>query len=129
MAQACLTKVGGIATIALPTSEDDDQLFGADSPLNHARRWRQFGTRMVVVKNGPDGAWLLGKDQDEAHVAVDSIIQPTDTTGAGDSFNAGFLAAFLDGQSPSASAAAGNQLAGRVIRHRGALIPRDAMPS
>ncbi|MEM9057554.1 MAG: PfkB family carbohydrate kinase, partial [Pseudomonadota bacterium] len=51
-----------------------------------------------------------------------------DTTGAGDSFNAAFLAALLDGRTPPEAAAAGNRLAARVIQHRGALIPLDAMP-
>ncbi|MEN7344223.1 MAG: sugar kinase [Pseudomonadota bacterium] len=128
-ARQCLTNVGKIATMVLPTSEDDDKLFGEDTPIAHAKRWREFGTSMVIVKNGPDGAWLLGEDLTETHIAVDEIIKPTDTTGAGDSFNAGFLAAILDGQSPTIAAASGNRLAGQVIQHRGALIPHEAMPA
>ncbi|GAB5413755.1 MAG: hypothetical protein Cons2KO_13580 [Congregibacter sp.] len=49
------------------------------------------------------------------HVQVDEVIQPLDTTGAGDSFNAAFLAAFLHGDSLIGAARAGNRLAARVI--------------
>jgi len=51
-----------------------------------------------------------------------------DTTGAGDSFNAGYLAARLSGRDPRAAVAAGRRLARVVVQHLGAVIPRDAMP-
>ncbi|HEY8610369.1 MAG TPA: PfkB family carbohydrate kinase, partial [Roseomonas sp.] len=51
-----------------------------------------------------------------------------DTTAAGDSFAAAYLAARLKGLLPEAAARAGHRLAGAVIRHPGAIIPRDAMP-
>ena len=43
-------------------------------------------------------------------------------------FGAAYMAARLAGQGPDAAARAGHRLAGTVIRHRGAIIPRDAMP-
>jgi 2-dehydro-3-deoxygluconokinase len=51
-----------------------------------------------------------------------------DTTAAGDSFAAAYLHARLLGKDPEAAAQAGHRLAGQVVRHRGAIIPRDAMP-
>jgi len=45
-----------------------------------------------------------------------------DTTAAGDSFNAGFLATYLDTGNLDDSMAAGAALAARVIGERGALI-------
>jgi 2-dehydro-3-deoxygluconokinase len=51
-----------------------------------------------------------------------------DTTAAGDSFAAAYLAARLAGVEPEAAARAGHRLAGRVVCHPGAIIPRSAMP-
>ena len=51
-----------------------------------------------------------------------------DTTAAGDSFAAAYLAARLRGAAPAEAARAGHALAGAVVRHPGAIIPRDAMP-
>jgi 2-dehydro-3-deoxygluconokinase len=56
---------------------------------------------------------------------VDDVV---DTTAAGDSFAAAYLHARLSGESPRSAAAAGHRLAGQVVRYRGAIIPRDAMP-
>jgi 2-dehydro-3-deoxygluconokinase len=52
-----------------------------------------------------------------------------DTTAAGDSFAAAYLAARLDGAEPAAAALSGHRLAGAVVRHRGAIMPRAAMPA
>jgi 2-dehydro-3-deoxygluconokinase len=52
-----------------------------------------------------------------------------DTTAAGDSFAAAYLAARLAQAEPAAAARAGHRLAGAVVRYRGAIIPRAAMPA
>jgi 2-dehydro-3-deoxygluconokinase len=52
-----------------------------------------------------------------------------DTTAAGDSFAAAYLAARLAGAQPVEAARAGHRLAGVVVCHPGAIIPRSAMPA
>lgn len=52
-----------------------------------------------------------------------------DTTAAGDSFAAAYLAARLEGAEPADAARAGHRLAGVVVCHPGAIIPRSAMPA
>jgi sugar/nucleoside kinase (ribokinase family) len=61
---------------------------------------------LVVVKCGSRGA-LVHANGATTRVAPIQVT-PVDTIGAGDSFNAGFLAAYLAGNSPFGSAAAGN---------------------
>jgi 2-dehydro-3-deoxygluconokinase len=52
-----------------------------------------------------------------------------DTTAAGDSFAAAYIAARLSGADPSEAARAGHRLAGVVVCYPGAIIPRSAMPA
>ena len=62
-------------------------------------------------------------------VAPEPVKDVVDTTAAGDSFGAAYMAARLSGKDPQAAAKAGHRLAGAVIRVRGAIIPVDGMPA
>jgi 2-dehydro-3-deoxygluconokinase len=53
------------------------------------------------------------------------VADVVDTTGAGDGFNAGYLAARLRGLEPTQAVARGQAVAAMVLRSRGALAPRD----
>jgi sugar/nucleoside kinase (ribokinase family) len=57
---------------------------------------RSDGGPIVVVKRGTEGALATRADGAVLRVAA-MPVGPIDTTGAGDSFNAGFLRAWLDG--------------------------------
>lgn len=61
---------------------------------------------LIAVKCGSRGAMV---QQGDRRYEIDPVpVQPVDTIGAGDSFNAGFLCAWLNGASPDQAAAAGN---------------------
>jgi 2-dehydro-3-deoxygluconokinase len=66
----------------------------------------------------------LFSGNETAHVPVPKPCEPVDTTAAGDSFNAAYLAARIAGASALDAASSGHALAGQVIRHRGAIMPR-----
>ena len=110
--------------IALPTYEDEAVLWGDPSPEATMERMRAFGIGEIVVKNGPNGA-VVASAQAHEHVPVPQLVVPVDTTAAGDGFNAGYLAARLSGATPVVAAGAAHRLAGEVIRHSGALMPRS----
>lgn len=111
---------------ALPTFEDEQMLWGDGSAEDTVRRWREAGATLVVAKQGPDGA--LVSDGLGARLVGTRAVRPVDTTGAGDSFNAGCLHALLAGVAADDAVRAGHRLAGIVVQHRGAIIAPEHMP-
>nr|WP_277611242.1 sugar kinase [Microbulbifer celer] len=109
--------------MALLTFEDEQALWGDKRPGSCVKRNTGFGVSELVIKRGAEPV-LLQFDGELSAIDVPRVSSVVDTTGAGDSFNAGYLAARLQGTSPEASIAAGNRCAARVIGHRGAIIPR-----
>jgi 2-dehydro-3-deoxygluconokinase len=109
--------------IALPTFDDEAVLWGDPSPEATVERLQAFGIAEIVVKNGPNSA-LVATAGAQDFVPVPEVLVPVDPTAAGDGFNAGYLAARLSGSEPMQAAAAAHRLAGDVIRHPGALVPR-----
>ena len=109
--------------VALPAFDDEAILWGDPSPESTVDRMQAFGIAEVVVKNGPNSALVAAGDKRE-HVPVPEVVEPIDPMAAGDGFNAGYLAARLTGTAPLDAAMAAHRLAGEVIRHRGAIIPR-----
>ncbi len=51
-----------------------------------------------------------------------------DTTGAGDSFNGGYLATRLAGGGPEAAVEVGRRISAAVVQRIGAIIPIEDMP-
>ncbi|MCA1584953.1 MAG: carbohydrate kinase family protein [Acidobacteria bacterium] len=78
---------------------------------------------VVVIKRGRQGALWLERDRE--HVARGRELQPVDTTGAGDSFNGGFLWAWLHKRPPAQCLAAGNFVGAQSTKKAGGL---DALP-
>jgi 2-dehydro-3-deoxygluconokinase len=109
--------------IALPAFDDEAVLWGDPSPETTVARLQAFGIGEIVVKNGPNSA-LVAAAGGQEFVPVPEVMVPIDATAAGDGFNAGYLAARLAGSDPAAAASAAHRLAGDVIRHPGAFVPR-----
>jgi 2-dehydro-3-deoxygluconokinase len=115
-----------LVDIALPTFDDEEALWGDATPAETLARLRDFGIGEIAIKHGPEGA-MIATEAGLKGVPVPSRLTPLDTTAAGDSFNAGYLAARAEGHDPADAALLGHRLAGIVIGHRGAIVPREAM--
>lgn len=118
---AAVSQAAALADILLPSFDDEARHFGDATPEATARRYLAAGGGVVVVKDGP-AQILLARGGDRWRHRPDPVAEVVDTTAAGDSFNAGFLAAWLDGQGAEDAMRAGAALAGRVIAARGALV-------
>ncbi len=120
-AQRAIAPFLDLVGLALPTFEDEQMVWGDATPADTLAR---YAARKIeaCVKRGGEGC-ILG---DGTTVAVPRRIVPVDTTAAGDAFNAGYLTARLAGRPPEEAARAGHVLAGAVIQHKGAILPKDA---
>jgi 2-dehydro-3-deoxygluconokinase len=115
------------STLVLPSSDDLKRLFGEDlSSERWLDRLSHLGAREAVLKTGGESAWILNGETRNT-LPLEKLAAPFDTTGAGDSFNAGYLAARLSGAKPENAVALGHRLASIVVMHPGAIIPIDAM--
>lgn len=120
-ARAWRDRAIAVADIGLPTLEDEVALGMPADPAAVAAHWQTLGCEETVVKLGAAGCLL----PDGTLVPPPQVLQPVDTSGAGDAFNAGYLAARLAGASPLDAALRGHALAGWCVMRPGAIPPRD----
>jgi sugar/nucleoside kinase (ribokinase family) len=92
--------------VFLPNAAEAMRLAGVEDVEAAARALVAMGPRVVAVKLGAAGA--LAASADGRLVNAPALpVEPADTTGAGDSFDAGFLWGWLAGRPPEACLALG----------------------
>jgi 2-dehydro-3-deoxygluconokinase len=123
-AQKAMMSIMQYTDIALLTLDDEQLLWGDDSVAGCKQRYAQFKLRELVLKRGADDAIIITPDA-EIRIPVPPVKGVVDTTGAGDTFNAGYLAGRLMNKSLEDSARQGIRCAGIIIRHRGAIIDKS----
>nr|WP_213394823.1 sugar kinase [Yoonia sp.] len=117
-------QAAGLSDIALPSYEDEAGWFHDTTPAATAQRYREAGAAVVVVKNGPKQVIAVTPNRSFA-VKPSQVANVVDTTAAGDSFNAGFLASYLQHGDLETASIAGADLATAVIQQFGALVTLD----
>lgn len=109
--------------IALPSVDDEMLLFEDSTEAHVLTRLASYGIKAGVLKCGASGPVDLGPGRNRPTVAPATNV--VDTTAAGDSFNAGYLAALAKGQTAEDAMVAGHNLALQVIAKRGAIVCLD----
>jgi sugar/nucleoside kinase (ribokinase family) len=100
-------------------NRDEALMYSARTKLNDALdRWRR-ASHLVVIKLGAAGSRIVGGGVNLRAAAARTRV--VDTTGAGDAFNAGFLAARLCGGDLDAALRLGNHVGALSTRRAGGL--------
>ncbi|MDE0850329.1 sugar kinase [Yoonia sp.] len=115
---AAVMEFAAISDIVFPSHDEEAIYFGDANIAATKARYQNAGCTTIIVKNG--GGEITFHADGHAGVFTPEMAKTVrDTTAAGDSFNAGFLAS--DGDAAK-RIAAGCALAGRVIQGAGALV-------
>lgn len=117
--RGCITDAAAVSDVILPSFEDEATHFGDKSLADCARRYGADAGREVVVKNGGRDV-LVALNGQLTEFPLDHV-EPLDTTGAGDSFNAGWIFARLTSGDASHCIGVAHRLASQVIQRPGAL--------
>ena len=95
-AMARLSAILPYVDVFLPNKDEAAELTGCRHPWEQADAFRAAGAHTVVITSGQRGAHLVS-DNTRLHIGAYST-DVVGSTGAGDAFNAGFIAALLEDQ-------------------------------
>jgi len=95
------------------------RLTGQDDPILAARKFRSQGARAVIIKLGDKGCWLDYADKPDRIPSYP--VEVVDTTGAGDAFAAGLIAALLKGKDLPSACKDANAAGARIVQRYGAV--------
>ncbi len=126
VARAVFGEAFAVSDIVLASPEDLLPLYPYESDEQLMAR---ISCDEVVLKLLSPGS-IVRSEGVLLEVRPEPLAQPVvDTTAAGDSFSAAYIAARLAGAEPVEAAHAGHRLGGVVVCYPGAIIPRSAMPA
>jgi 2-dehydro-3-deoxygluconokinase len=122
-AQAAILQLMQITDIALLTLDDEYLLWGDNGIQACKQRYQHFNLRELILKRGAQDVVVLST-QTQTNIPVPAVPKVVDTTGAGDSFNAGYLAARLQGATIDDAVEKAIRCAAIVIGVRGAIVDK-----
>ena len=106
------------AYIVLPNGKELELISGEKDPEEGAEFLLSKGVKIVAVKLGDKGCFVTnGKERQRVEAFK---VDPVDTTGAGDAFNAGFLYGLLNNKPLLECGKIGNFVASRCVMKMGA---------
>lgn len=115
-----INHLAGDADIVLPGVEEGKILMGSDDPEEIADFYlKGERTHTVIVKVGPDGAFVKTDAGDSYTVTGFKADHVVDTVGAGDGFALGVITALLEGKSLKAAVTRGNAVGALQVQTPG----------
>lgn len=120
--RTAVTQAAAVSDIVMPSFEDEAAHFSDATPQDTAERYLRAGATSVIVKNGA-APIHFAEDNVRGDVEVQPAPKVIDTTAAGDSFNAGFLATLDSGAAIQTRIEGAAQVAAQAISGKGALVP------
>ena len=127
--EARLRRLIAATDVFMPSAEEVRRLLGHEDWEGAARTFAGWGPRIVVVKLGADGCLVHHRDAGKTFRVPAHPAEVADTTGAGDSFCGGFVAALLcHGADVADSARAGAVAASYAVEGRGVEAMFSATP-
>ena len=119
-ARIMIKKYWQIADIALPSLDDEKDIFDLNTQDDVVNNLKQLGVKFGALKRGSKGPYSLTDNTNSFKYTI--VTNTKDTTAAGDSFNGAYLASLINGSSQDISLIKGHKLASRVIQNFGAII-------
>ncbi len=115
-----LPKLKGLITYAFLNKAEAKELCGTEPLIPCIQKLtKALGTTATFIKLGKEGSAVITPHQTELIKQEKIIHKPTDTTGAGDAFNAATIATLLKGSTPKEAAQEGNKAGAQTCTHLG----------
>ncbi len=114
----------GSADVFMPNALEARRLTG-EADLERAMTRLVELCPLVIIKDGAQGAWAQARGSEMIHASALQV-EPVDTTGSGDAFDAGFLTAWLEHRPLATCLAWGNIVGGLSTLAPGGTAVRTA---
>lgn len=124
VARETVAAAWSVTDIALPSVDDEMDLFGDATEAAVIERLQSYGVTNGALKRGEAGPLSLNPEDRDQHLTFSPATTAVDTTAAGDSFNGGYLSAKLRGGTSEESLRLGHECAKTVVGFRGAIVPK-----
>lgn len=121
--EAIDTEIENGLDLILANNEEMDVLIKASEKGGHEVLSRVQQTPRIITSSGDGATYTQGEKQTK--VPTVKIDTPTDTTGAGDAFAAGFLHHYIQAGEVEKGIMLGHQIASAVIMRTGARVQND----
>jgi len=114
-----------LSDTVLPGVDDHIELYDQQTANEVASHLESIGIKEIIIKNGEQGV-LISVDGERIQIDITPVDKVVDTTSAGDAFNGGYLSARHQGKSVEDAVNYAASVAGCVIQHKGAIVPKSS---